>query len=193
MPRYLPEDDEAGVNELAIVRAELESLDPAGPNYGLTHGDINCGNVIWDGARCHIIDFDCPMWNWFAADVVRPMRDYRTWPLPERRRILAAIVRGYRSIRSFDDAWVAQLPLFQRFKQLEMYAWTASGFSMAPTDAAEDDLFHNRNVSRLGKLSDRGTKQLSGPLGILIRDRKLGHCVEFSSPERSTPGVASTA
>ncbi len=88
------------------VRAGIEALEPLGPAYGLTHGDMNCGNVIWDGERCTIIDFDAPMWNWFAADIVRPMRDYRFWPLEPRRRFLGAIVEGYRSIREFSDAWV---------------------------------------------------------------------------------------
>ena len=128
---WLPAEDAGARGELAYVKASLEPLDPSGDGYGLTHGDMNCGNIIWDGQRATIIDFDEPMWNWFAVDIVRPMRDYRTWPLADRRRILAAIIEGYRSVRAFSDEWVAALSLFQRFKELDMYAWTSAGYTLS--------------------------------------------------------------
>lgn len=152
---WLTAEDSAARAELTYIKERLEALEPSGDAYGLTHGDMNCGNIIWDGATATIIDMDEPMWNWFASDIVRPMRDYRTWPLAGRRRILAAIVEGYRTIRPFSDEWVARLSLFQRFKELGMYAWTTVGYSMKPGDS---------NRAHLDRYLDRQRRYFVEPL-----------------------------
>ena len=41
-------------------------------NYGLTHGDFREGNIVTDGNKIHIIDFDLIRMDWFTNDLVRP-------------------------------------------------------------------------------------------------------------------------
>jgi Ser/Thr protein kinase RdoA (MazF antagonist) len=92
-------------------------------DFGMTHGDYNLGNVLWDGQRVWTIDFDEPLQCWYAADLARPFRDYAALPLGERRAILANLVEGYRSVRPFAEHWLGELPWFMRMKDLEVYTW----------------------------------------------------------------------
>ena len=92
-------------------------------DFGMTHGDYNLGNVLWDGQRVWTIDFDEPLRCWYAADLARPFRDYAGRPRDERRAILEDLVKGYRSVQPLAERWLAELPWFMRMKDLEVYTW----------------------------------------------------------------------
>ncbi len=112
-----------------LATAEFERIDAwsrtlsESQDFGMTHGDYNLGNVLWDGERVWTIDFDEPLRTWYAADLARPFRDYARRPRAERRAILANLVLGYRSVHPLAEAWLAELPWFMRMKDLEVYTW----------------------------------------------------------------------
>jgi Ser/Thr protein kinase RdoA (MazF antagonist) len=120
---FLPPHDELGWREYEQVMDWLNNMPPIDGGFGVTHGDCNAGNFIWNGEAIRIIDFDEPMWEWFAADVARPFKEITDFPLALRRELMAALVKGYRGIRPLSDLTVASLPWFIRFKSLSAYAW----------------------------------------------------------------------
>lgn len=116
----------------ALAEQERERLDvwlatlvgrSAPDAFGLSHADCNLGNLIDDGRRVTIIDFDEPVFHYWAADVARPLRDFTKQDRERRRGVLSAIVAGYRSLRSLPEEWVAALPWLLRIKDFEIYAW----------------------------------------------------------------------
>ncbi len=120
---FLPPHDELAWREYEQVMGWFNQMPPINGGYGVSHGDCNAGNFIWNGRSITIIDFDEPMWEWFAADVARPFLEVHDFPLALRRQLMAALVKGYRGIRPLSDLTVASLPWFMRFKTLSGYAW----------------------------------------------------------------------
>lgn len=77
-------------------------------------------------ARITIIDFDDPVWHWFATDLARPFLELADHPLEDRRQVLGWFNKGYHSERPIDKIWVENLPWFMRMKTLGIYAWSAA-------------------------------------------------------------------
>jgi Ser/Thr protein kinase RdoA (MazF antagonist) len=125
----LAPDDAPARSEFRRIDAWVRQLPRGTGDFGLTHGDLNTGNLRWDGRRVHVIDFDEPVYHWFAADVARPFRELTQRPVAERQSALDSLLRGYRAVRPFDDSWEAELPRFMRMKDLDIYAWASDGES----------------------------------------------------------------
>ena len=118
-----PEDSEPVWDEYEQLNPWLASL-PETPNvYGLTHTDIRTENAMWDGERVRIIDFDEPVYHWYASDVMRPFLEFAQLPADEFDPLFDAFVAGYREVREFSDKWVEELPRFARMKNLGFYWW----------------------------------------------------------------------
>ncbi|MFQ5696719.1 MAG: phosphotransferase enzyme family protein [Myxococcota bacterium] len=131
---WLDPADGVAQRELARLSRWLERLPPGDSNLVPTHGDLNLGNLLWADGRISVIDFDEPVLHWPGADLARPMRDLLGLPRETRRRILAALVRGYRGERPLEERWISELPYFLRLKELEIYAWLESGQRWSSSD-----------------------------------------------------------
>jgi Ser/Thr protein kinase RdoA (MazF antagonist) len=125
----LARDDAPAWAEVRRIDNWVRALPRESGDFGLTHGDLNTGNLRWDGRRVHVIDFDEPVYHWFAADVARPFRELTQRPAGERREALESLLRAYRTVRPFDERWAAALPQFMRMKDLDIYAWASDSGS----------------------------------------------------------------
>lgn len=117
----LADAEEAVLNSFDQIDGWLSTLSPA-DDWGLTHGDCNATNIIWDGRRASVIDFDEPLFHWFAADVARGFREFPT-SHPGRGACQGAMVEGYRSRRALSSEWTSRIPWLVRMIDLDMYAW----------------------------------------------------------------------
>lgn len=113
-----------------VVRAEFEQVDdwrsalPLDERVmGLTHADYRPGNLFWDGETIWAIDFDEPVYDWWAADVARALLEFSEQRIEGRNEFLDAFLAGYREVRDFEDAWVEDIPWFRRLKDLDRYTW----------------------------------------------------------------------
>lgn len=114
----------------APARAEFREITerlarwPAGPGeLGVTHADMNPGNALFDGRRVRLIDFDEPVFHWFASDLARPCADLHSLSPEERAERATALLSGYRSARPLAPSWDAELDGLLRMKTLGIYAW----------------------------------------------------------------------
>ena len=130
----VPEDTEP-------VRAEYDELDPwlhglseGMDGYGLTHTDIRTANAMWDGERVRIIDFDEPVYHWYASDVMRPFLEFARLPAEQFDPMFDAFVAGYREVRALSDGWLEELPRLARMKNLGFYWWDAINSSAERPD-----------------------------------------------------------
>jgi Ser/Thr protein kinase RdoA (MazF antagonist) len=115
--------DRAGLEEWRRLDTALARLPRGAAEFGLTHGDCNTSNAIFDGERVRWVDFDEPTFCWFATDVARPLRETSTLTREARRALVDALVSGYRDARPLDEGWVEALPELAAAKSLEIYAW----------------------------------------------------------------------
>jgi Ser/Thr protein kinase RdoA (MazF antagonist) len=119
---------ELDARQRALAHAVRESLHAALVEYGtdartfsLIHADLHPNNVLVDGDRLTIIDFDDAGFGWHAYELAVALFSYQ--PDPRFPRFRAALIDGYRSERALDDDTVARLPMF-----LTIRAWAVLGW-----------------------------------------------------------------
>ncbi|MGR3802881.1 phosphotransferase enzyme family protein [Marinibacterium profundimaris] len=97
----------------------------AGPDrFGLVHADLRLANLLADGDRLGVIDFDDCGFSWFAYDFAAAISFLETEPyIPD---LQAAWLKGYRSVAPFGAEHEAMLPTFILFRRLLLTAWIAS-------------------------------------------------------------------
>ncbi len=113
-----------GINQM---RRQLECLPVHECSFGLVHDDLHTGNLFRLGDRLVILDFDCTVRHWFAADLASTLL-FRVWIGPEKESLLEeaksflrGLLRGYQSQRPLPDGWVEMLPFFLKLRQLSLY------------------------------------------------------------------------
>ncbi|MBN1684209.1 MAG: phosphotransferase [Gammaproteobacteria bacterium] len=127
--QYLNREDEKVQKAFSEVVSWLEKLQQTKENFGLIHTDNRSANTIWDGEKAVIIDFDEPVYHWFAQDVAKPLLEFCDKPKEKLDQFFKYYIAGYRSVRSFSEEEVSTLSWFVRLKDLDMYLWTKNNWS----------------------------------------------------------------
>ena len=104
----------------------------AGPDrFGLIHCDLRLANLLIDGPKVKVIDFDDCGFSWFMYDAATPVSFYEHEPqVPD---LIEAWVEGYRRVRPLSQADEAEIPTFVMLRRLLLVAWIGSH---AETDLA---------------------------------------------------------
>ncbi len=100
----------------AWLATQIETRD-----FGLNHGDFRPGNAFWDGEKVWLIDFDEPVWHWFANDIARAMLEFRG-SLEDRHGKLETFMVGYRKHHDLEFS-LQDFAMFLRFRVMLMYLW----------------------------------------------------------------------
>jgi Ser/Thr protein kinase RdoA (MazF antagonist) len=118
----------------AALAARLRAYGQAPDRYGLVHADIRLANLLVDGGRVRVIDFDDCGPSWFMYDFATTVSFMEDHPrVPELRD---AWVDGYRSVAPLDAGDEAELDTFVMLRRLLLVAWIGSHHTFA-TEAAE--------------------------------------------------------
>jgi Ser/Thr protein kinase RdoA (MazF antagonist) len=116
------------------IAERLEAFGQDASRFGLVHADIRLANLLIDGKRIRVIDFDDCGFSWHMYDfatAVSFMEDH-----PRVPALREAWVRGYRSAGTLDAAAEAELQTFVMLRRLLLVAWIGSHHTFA-TEAAE--------------------------------------------------------
>ncbi|MBB96089.1 MAG: aminoglycoside phosphotransferase [Rhodobacteraceae bacterium] len=121
----LTEDGRVVLERLAdTLRVRLEAYGQGPDRFGLVHADLRLANLLVDGDRLGVIDFDDCGTSWFAYDFAAAISFLETEPyIPD---LQAAWLRGYRTVAPFAPEHEAMLPTFILFRRLLLTAWIAS-------------------------------------------------------------------
>ena len=92
--------------------------------FSLIHADLHAANVIVNGDRLHVIDFDDAGFGWHAYDFAVAL--YHHQDDADYPAIRDALIAGYRQVRSVADDTVAMIPLFLLIRSLASICWTAA-------------------------------------------------------------------
>jgi Ser/Thr protein kinase RdoA (MazF antagonist) len=116
------------------IRERLARYGTGPERFGLTHADLRIANLIVDGDRTIVIDFDDCGLAWFMYDWATAVSFIEDHPqVPE---LQAAWVDGYRGVAAISAADEAELPTFVMLRRLLLVAWIGSHHAFA-TEAAE--------------------------------------------------------
>ena len=120
-----------GVEEIALitevadqVRLRLEDYGSGSDRFGLIHADLRLANLLVDGDRINVIDFDDSGFSWFLYDFGTAVSFIEDDPrLPEWQR---AWVAGYREFADLSETDEAMLATFVMLRRLMLVAWMGS-------------------------------------------------------------------
>jgi Ser/Thr protein kinase RdoA (MazF antagonist) len=122
-----------GVND--SNRSVLDRLDSAlwlrladygtgADRYGLIHADMRLGNLLVDGSKVTLIDFDDCGFCWFAYDFAAAISFHETNPaIPALR---SAWIEGYRSVRALSQDDIAAIDSMIMLRRMALLAWIGS-------------------------------------------------------------------
>ena len=139
--------DDTGRDVLSQAVDELErrtrdyGMEPS--RFGLIHADLRLANLLDDGARLAVIDFDDCGFGWYGFDFAAAVSFIeREAYIPA---LLSAWTEGYRSIDELSEDDEAMIPTFVMLRRLQLTAWLAS-HSETPTALEIGDTFTDGTV-----------------------------------------------
>jgi len=109
----------------------LEQLPRVRDSFGFVHNDPHINNLLADGERITILDFDVSNHHWFASDIAIACQSVlfaltggMDRPLQDRERLLAflrAFLAGYEEEYRLAAEWLDRLDLFIAYRRLLMF------------------------------------------------------------------------
>lgn len=126
--RLAPGLDAEGRAVLERLHERLErqttSFGEGADRFGLIHCDMRAANLLVEGERMAVIDFDDCGLCWYGYDFAASVS------FMEHRPIMPALMRawleGYRSVAEFPEEQAAALPMFVMLRRMQLTAWIAS-------------------------------------------------------------------
>jgi Ser/Thr protein kinase RdoA (MazF antagonist) len=103
------------------VHGELAALDKASECYGVIHADLTPDNVLIQGDRLQLIDFDDAGFGWHLFEIATALYFHHRqayYPLA-----LDALIGGYREHRNLSDEAIDRLPVFMLARSLTYLGW----------------------------------------------------------------------
>ncbi|WP_137157836.1 phosphotransferase [Rhizobium sp. FKL33] len=92
--------------------------------FGLVHCDMRAANLLVDGERLGVIDFDDCGLSWFAYDFAAAISFMEHEPyIPD---LMAAWLDGYRRVAPLPPEQEAALPMLIMLRRMQLTAWIAS-------------------------------------------------------------------
>lgn len=80
------------------LQAGLEALPVE--DHHLLHGDLELDNLLWDGGRPQVLDFDGAVYGPFALDIAIALTDVLHGPAAERDERVSRFLGGYAEVRT---------------------------------------------------------------------------------------------
>lgn len=108
----------------AALREKTAAHGTGPEHFGLIHGDMRAANLLVQGDRMTVIDFDDCGFGWYGYDfaaAVSFMEDAAIVP-----DLMQAWIAGYRETAQLPPAIETALPMFVMLRRMQLTAWLAS-------------------------------------------------------------------
>jgi Ser/Thr protein kinase RdoA (MazF antagonist) len=135
---WCQDDDVRG--KWAEIKDQLETLPIAREAYGFIHNDPHIWNLLVDGDRITVLDFDVANHHWFVNDIAIACQSVlfaiaggMDRPLHDHEKLLAYLdtfLAGYAREHALPSEWLDRLDLFIAYRRIllftVMYDWICS-------------------------------------------------------------------
>lgn len=112
--RLLSRLDETVRNRLAVLPTDRQ-------HYGLIHADLRLANLLVDGDRTAIIDFDDCGFGWYLFDLATALSFLEERPdVPE---LIACWLKGYRKVAEVPAVTESEIPSLLMLRRLQLIGW----------------------------------------------------------------------
>ncbi len=116
------------------IHHRLSQLESGPRAYSMIHADLHPRNLVVDGERLHVIDFDDAGFGWHMYELAVGLFSYQHHP--QFLEMAAAVFEGYREIRPLDGESAALLPFFLLVRALAQVGWMADRPEVVKVNAA---------------------------------------------------------
>jgi Ser/Thr protein kinase RdoA (MazF antagonist) len=107
-----------------LIEHRLTHFGKNDDRFGLIHCDMRLANLLIDGDKTKVIDFDDCGFSWFLYDCATTVSFFEHKPdVPE---LLSSWVRGYRNVIDLSAEDEAEIPTFVMLRRLLLVAWIGS-------------------------------------------------------------------
>lgn len=107
-----------------VLGERLGRFGTGADRFGLIHADLRLANLLVDGDRLSLIDFDDCGFSWFLYDFAAAISFIETDPqVPD---LMSAWIEGYRARRPLDREEIDAIPVFVMLRRILLTAWVAS-------------------------------------------------------------------
>ncbi len=103
------------------IRPVLDRYGQHRQTYSLIHADMHPGNVLIDGDRLTVIDFDDAAFGWHQYEIAVALIHHQS--VPAFAALEAAFLKGYRAVRAITDDALALLPMFRLIRGMAQIGW----------------------------------------------------------------------
>lgn len=142
-------------NELSSIRqavSEILSAYERTPfNFSLIHADLHPHNVIVQGTRLHIIDFDDSGFGWHAYDLavaLHQMKDDAGYVEAK-----SSLLEGYTEIRSIGQREIDMIEVFHAVRSLASIGWATSRPELHPNTRSLCQYIYKEAITDFAKVS----------------------------------------
>lgn len=129
------------------IQQRLQRFGMESARYGLIHGDLRLANLLVDGSRLRIIDFDDCGFGWFLYDFATAVSFFEEQPMLPA--LLDAWLRGYENVTALSAAQRAEIPTFVVLRRIVLAGWLASHHEVP--FAKQFGVAHTRDTVRLAQ------------------------------------------
>ncbi|MBL8908257.1 MAG: phosphotransferase, partial [Rhizobiales bacterium] len=107
-----------------LIGKRLQRFGKGPHRYGLVHCDMRLANLMIDGEKTKVIDFDDCGFSWYLYDCATALSfiEHR----PDVPDLVGAWVKGYRRALALPEEDVAEIPTFIMFRRMLLIAWIGS-------------------------------------------------------------------
>ncbi|MGE0022953.1 MAG: phosphotransferase enzyme family protein [Hyphomicrobium sp.] len=119
-----PDIEQVFAKTVFTIEQRLRRFGKSPKRFGLIHCDMRLANLLVDGQKVKVIDFDDSGFSWFLYDCATTVSFFEhEAAVPE---LVAAWVRGYRRVGELSAEEEAEIPTFVMLRRLLLVAWIGS-------------------------------------------------------------------
>lgn len=107
-----------------LLAQHLHAYGQGDEKFGLVHADLRLANLLVDGDRLGIIDFDDCGFSWFFYDFAAAVSFMEHQPIVSE--LQDSWLAGYRTVAPVSQQDEAMLPVFVMLRRMLLTAWIAS-------------------------------------------------------------------
>lgn len=171
--RFLPASEVLAKEKYQILVEHLLGLPQDRASFGLIHQDAHESNLLMDEeGRLTLFDFDDCVYSWYINDIAIVLfyitQDAKD-PPAFAREFLTHFLQGYARVYRLDPAWLREIPIFLKMREIELYAVIHRDFDVNQIDNPWCERFMRGRKARIeGDLPviDFDFESLSGILRV---------------------------
>jgi Ser/Thr protein kinase RdoA (MazF antagonist) len=107
----------------SVIERRLAKLGTDPARFGLIHADLRLANLLVEGSRTKVIDFDDCGFSWLTYDLATAVSFIQH--RPEVTDLIASWLQGYRKIAALPPDLEAEIPTIILLRRLAEIAWIA--------------------------------------------------------------------